>query len=145
MKALVETLPAGEPVIVYAAPRGQEECGYLSIKGELGRFVIGRLSSMYTGRLNAVHLLSRACLRHCFDYMDYEPATGQFRIHALPRYRVVLSSWTDLADAKNGTYVVKPRDLPLYGLFRCGAGLNALLLQPPPGGEPVAMLGCSGA
>jgi hypothetical protein len=133
MKALVETLPAGGRVIVYAAPRGQEERGHLSLKGELGRFVLRRLSSMYTGRLNAVHLLSRACLGHCFDYMDYEPATGQFRIHALPGNRVVLSSWTDAADAKDGTYVVKPSDLPLYGLFRCGAGLNALRLQPPPG------------
>jgi hypothetical protein len=141
---LVETLPAGERVIAYAAPRGQEERGHLSIKGELGRFVRGRLSVMYIGRLNSVHLLSRACLGHCFDYLDYEPASGQFRIHALPGNRVVLSAWADVADVKDGTYVVKPSDLPLYGLFRCGTGLNALRLQPLPAGEPVAMLGCSG-
>ena len=57
---------------------------------------------------------------------------------------MVLSTWADAADAWDGTYVVKPSDLPLYGLFRCGAGFNDLRLQPLPGGEPVAMLGCSG-
>jgi hypothetical protein len=143
MKALVETLPAGERVIAYAAPGGQEERALLS-KGGLRRFVRGRLSSMYIGRLNSAHLISRACLGHCFDYMNYEPSTGQFRIHALPGNRVVLSNWADSAHMKDGTYVVKPSDLPLYGLFRCGSGPNALRLQPLPGGEAVAMLGCSG-
>jgi hypothetical protein len=36
-------------------------------------------------RLNgAYHLVDRACIGHCFSYGNFEPASGQFRLHAEP-------------------------------------------------------------
>jgi hypothetical protein len=145
MQKMVETLPAGERVVSYAdLPKEEEERGNLSTRERKLRHLAGRLSSILIGRLNETHLLSRACLGHCFDYMNYEASTDQFRIHALPDNPVVLANREDVSNMMNRTYIVTAKDLPLYALLRCGPGAGDLLLRPMARGEIGAMLACPG-
>jgi hypothetical protein len=78
-------------------------------------------------RTNAVvHLIDRACLGHCFSYANYEPSTWQFRVRA----------WTyeDSWELQNGTYVVRPADLPMYQVVMDAEG--KLGVRELPAGEP---------
>jgi hypothetical protein len=142
MQELVQALPAGERVISYDQFAYQEERGDLSTREQKLTLLAARLSSIFTGRLTSTHLLSRACLGHCFDYMNYEPSTGQFRIHAVPGNPVVMASPTDVIDTVDGTYVVKPIDLPLYVLLRCGERPGDIRMRPLAEGESGKMLAC---
>jgi hypothetical protein len=142
METLIATLPAGERVVSYTDLLDGER-GNLSIKEKLRRLPV-RLSYMRLAPTQNTHLLSRACLGHCFDYMNYEPSSGQFRIHALPGNLIVIGNWEDVRDIQDGTYVVKASDSPLYALFRCGPGPGDVALRLLPKGEPVATLACSG-
>ena len=98
MEKLVETLPAGERVVcVCSTHTGRGAAPSRQVKAELRH--LAEREPLSFNRLDptqyVTHLLSRACLGHCFDYMNYEPSTGQFRIHALPGNRVVLGNWAD--------------------------------------------------
>jgi hypothetical protein len=142
MQRIVQTLPAGERIISYADLPDEEEQGNPAASEWKLKHFAGRISSILIVRLNETHLLSRACLGHCFDYMNYEASTGQFRIHALPENPVVLSAWEDVSYTVKKSYVVKERDLPLYALFRCGRGAGELLIRPMAVGETGAIPSC---
>jgi len=144
MQELVRVLPAGERVISYDHFAYQEERRGLSTREPKYIHLAARLSSIFTERLNSTHLLSRACLGHCFDYMNYEPSTGQFRIHAAPGNPVVMASQTDVIDTVDGTYEVKAIDLPLYVLLRCGVHPGDIRMRPLAEGESAKMLACPG-
>jgi hypothetical protein len=144
MQELVQALPAGERVISYDQFAYQEERGDLSTREQKLTLLAARLSSIFTERLTSTHLLSRACLGHCFDYMNYEPSTSQFRIHAVPGNPVVMASPADVIDTVDGTYVVKPIDLPLYVLLRCGERPADIRMRPLAEGESSKMLACPG-
>jgi hypothetical protein len=145
MAELVQALPAGEHVVAYSDLFDGMETGNPTIKQSKLKHLVTALSF---NRLNptqhVTHLISRACLGHCFDYMNYEPATGQFRIHALPGNHVAVDNVVDADYMEEGTYVVKPTDPPLYALFRCGPGAGGISLRQLPVGEPVQTLACSG-
>jgi hypothetical protein len=65
------------------------------------------------------HIVDHACIGHCFSYSNYEPSSGQFRIHARPGSPLVTSS-TDASQAmEQGEYVVKPEDLPMMQIYQC--------------------------
>jgi hypothetical protein len=145
MEQLVETLPPGERVVSYADLRDGVERGSPSTREEKLRQLAWRLSfNRLDPTQHVTHLLSRACLGHCFDYMNYEPPTGQFRIHALPGNPVVVDNWADVDYMEDGSYVVKASDPPLYALIRCGPGPGGVFLRPLPKGESVAIAACSG-
>jgi hypothetical protein len=142
MQELVQALPAGERVISYDQFAYQEDRGDLSTREQKLTHLAARLSSIFTGRLNSTHLLSRACLGHCFDYMNYEPSTSQFRIHAVPGNPVVMASQADVVDVVDGAYVVKAIDLPLYVLLRCGERPGDIRMRSLAEGESGKMLAC---
>jgi hypothetical protein len=144
MQELVQALPAGERVISYNHFDYEEERGDLSTGESKLTHLAARLSSIFTERLNSTHLLSRACLGHCFDYMNYEPSTSQFRIHAVPGNPIVVASQADVFDIVQGTYVVKAIDLPLYVLLRCGARPGDIRMRALAEGESSKMLACPG-
>ncbi|MFZ0745307.1 MAG: hypothetical protein WAM85_12930 [Terracidiphilus sp.] len=135
MAALVATLPAGERVVSF---------GHFDDEGKLTQWT-ERVLHLSAGSLQSTHLLDRACLGHCFDYMNYEPATGQFRIRATPGNPVVLASYLDFRAMQSGTYVVKAGDLPLYALIHCGPNPGDVVLLPMAEGESGTMLACPGA
>lgn len=65
------------------------------------------------------HIVDRACIGHCFSYSNYEPSSGQFRIHARLGNPLVTSS-TDASQAmEQGEYIVKPEDLPMTQIYQC--------------------------
>lgn len=140
MHALVQSLPAGARVVSYAdltdyaLPAGKGKFGHIT------RLV----AHAFTHRLGPMHLVSRACLGHCFDYMNYEASTGQFRIHAAPGNPIVVATMADFDDMESGRYKVKTGDLPLYALFRCRPGSEDIRMQPLAKGEIGVMLACSG-
>jgi hypothetical protein len=144
MQELVQALPVGERVVSYDQFAYQEERGDLSTREQKLTHLAARLSSTFTGRLTSTHLLSRACLGHCFDYMNYEPSTSQFRIHAVPGNPIVVASQADVIDIVDGSYVVKATDIPLYLLLRCGVRPGDISMRPLTEGESSKMLSCPG-
>jgi hypothetical protein len=127
MEKLVGSLPAGARVVSYADITRMEAYGLRPMKR---------------------HLLSRACLGHCFDYMNYEPSASQFRIHAAPGNSIVLATLAEERSMIAGTYVVKASDSPLYALIRCETGSGQMpdtaeiVMRPLTTGESGAMLTC---
>ncbi|MGQ9919391.1 MAG: hypothetical protein ACUVS7_18480, partial [Bryobacteraceae bacterium] len=64
-----------------------------------------------------LHLIDRACIGRCFSYANYEPSSAQFRLRSRPGSPVVFDSPQRVFALEQGRYVVRPVDLPLYGLF----------------------------
>lgn len=144
MEQLVETLPAGARVVSFVELPDQDESLHGLIReGKLAHLTEWVLSHP-AGRLGMTHLVSRACIGHCFDYGNYEPATGQFRIHALPGNPVVLANIADVGSMLSGVYVVKASDLPLHALIPCGPGPGDIIIKPMAIGESGTMLACPG-
>jgi hypothetical protein len=142
MERLVETLPAGVRVIALADRANSDaSANGMAKEGKLGHLA-ARILYHCRERLDETHLISRACLGHCFEYMNYEPSTGQFRIHATPENPVVLGAYAEFKAMKYRVYVVKARDLPLYALIRCGPAYGDIIMLPMEIGETPAMLAC---
>lgn len=66
------------------------------------------------------HAVDRPCLGHCFDYGNYEPGSGQFRIRATRPNPYVFAA-PDAIKLEKGEYVVKSADPPLYQIHLCDA------------------------
>jgi hypothetical protein len=144
MEKLVETLPAGERVISFADLPDDDERGNGSMSGGKLTHLTEWVLTHLVGGLQGNHLLSRACIGHCFDYANYEPSTGQFRVHALPGNPVVLASNAEVGTVESGTYVAKTGDLPLYALIRCGPAPGDIIMEPMTVGESRSTLACPG-
>jgi hypothetical protein len=144
MAKLVETLPAGARVVSFADLSDGEAHGNVSISEGKLTHLVNLVLSIARSRLQGTHLLSRACVGHCFDYMNYEPATGQFRIHAVPGNSVVLSTYVEFEAMESGTYVLEASDLPQYALIRCGPEPGDIFMAPIAKGEFSARPACPG-
>jgi hypothetical protein len=75
------------------------------------------------------HAVDRVCIGHCFSYANYEPSTAQFRIRADGENPVVLPEYRDSGALQEGTYVVKPHDVPLYQIYLRGRYLDTRILK----------------
>jgi hypothetical protein len=141
---LVKTLPEGDRVVSFADLFNGGEFGNLPAgEGRLAHLT-RRVMSLNLRSSPWTHLVSRACLGHCFDYMNYEPSTNQFRIHSEPGNPVVLATYVQIDEMDSGNYLVKASDLPLYALIRCGPDPEDIVMEPMAIGESGAMLACSG-
>ncbi|HKV60823.1 MAG TPA: hypothetical protein VJO16_02850 [Candidatus Acidoferrum sp.] len=82
------------------------------------------------------HAIERACIGHCFSYANYEPASGEFRIHVRKGSRVAIAS-TDLGeDMSSGEYELDDGDLPMKQIYQCDAGdLTKLCIRDLASGE----------
>ena len=100
-----------------------------------GARVVARLS--YPGsRATVEHLVDRACIGRCFSYGNVEPSSGQFRVRAAPGNRFVVARWQDPIAIRNGEYVVRAEELPLYQIEACRSGSAELCLRALQPGEP---------
>ena len=72
-------------------------------------------------RTLAQHFVDRACIGHCFNYANYEPASGQFRVRARAGNPFVTSAlhFKDDADLHAGNYQTDVPPLPAYLLYDC--------------------------
>lgn len=73
------------------------------------------------GRMLAQHFVDRACVGHCFNYANYEPASGQFRVRARPGNLYVASAlhFKSEADLHAGNYEIDAPPLPAYRIYKC--------------------------
>jgi hypothetical protein len=140
MQQLLQALPPLERVVYYDRPAWRDKSRIPPTGETRAARLARRISNILTERLNSTHLLSRACLGYCFDYMNYEPSTGQFRIHAAAGNSVVVATYTDFSRMMDGTYLVKANDPPLYEILSCGAGPDDIRLRRLATGESVEML-----
>jgi hypothetical protein len=80
-----------------------------------GTRVVTALADSASPRLDGlIHAGSAACLGHCWDYGNYEPATGQFRIRVSGPNGVVVDNMRIVAEIESGRHVVTPQEAPLY-------------------------------
>jgi hypothetical protein len=77
-----------------------------------------------------LHMIDRACVGRCFSYGNYEPATAQFRLRTRPGATAAMASMQDVSALHHGQYVVKPGDLPLFGVFLRGTSPFTLSVRP---------------
>ena len=88
------------------------------------------------------HVVDRACIGHCFNYANYEAASGEFRVRVHPGSRVVTASSDDSEDMESGEYEVGDDDLPLKQIYQCAAGdLTKLCIRDLESGEKNGRLG----
>jgi len=90
--------------------------------------------------------LDRACIGHCFSYLNYEPASGQFRIRAAPGNPFVVADGDRIGRFQNLELEIRESDLPLYlvvleeGRFRVRPATPGERIRrapaPLPSGEP---------
>src|SRR5207249_1385733 len=81
------------------------------------------------------HLADRACIGRCFSYDNYEPNSGAFRIRAALNSPVVVGTPAQYDALRNGGYVVRKQDLPLYQIRTCGEGTGSICVSPLEVGE----------
>jgi hypothetical protein len=88
------------------------------------------------------HSVERACIRHCFSYANYEPASGEFRVRVREGSPVVTSSTDAAEDMASGEYEVDDSDLPLKQIYQCDArDLTKLCIRDLKAGEMNGRMG----
>ncbi|GIU77194.1 MAG: hypothetical protein KatS3mg005_0432 [Bryobacteraceae bacterium] len=92
--------------------------------------VVNTVTTLPLGINPLLHPIDRACIGHCFSYGNYEPATAQFRLRSRPGAAAAMSSMRDVSALHHGQYVVKPGDLPLFGVFLRGKSPFTLSVRP---------------
>lgn len=82
-----------------------------------GQRVVVALQDSGSNRLNGlVHIGSGACVGHCFDYANYEAATGQFRIRVAGPNSFVAPTMKLVRELELGEHIVTPAEAPLYSI-----------------------------
>jgi len=81
--------------------------------------VLGTIQPFPGSRILIQHMLDRACIGHCFSYGNYEAASQQFRVRANDGNPYVMTYFGDTSDMEDGTYEVKPEDLPAWQVYQC--------------------------
>jgi hypothetical protein len=79
--------------------------------------------------------VDRPCIGHCFSYGNYEPATRQFRVRALPGNPIVTADSNTSAAMWFGEYVVQPQDLPMFQIYQCKLDMIELCMRELASGE----------
>lgn len=67
------------------------------------------------------HIVDRACILRCFDYGNYEPSSGQFRVRARIGNPIVTASADDSQAMESGEYEVQEENLPMLQIYQCDA------------------------
>jgi len=82
------------------------------------------------GDVNLVgHTLDRACIGRCFSYANYEPSSKAFRVRVEGESPVLVTTDAESGALQLGTYVVKPRDLPLFQIYLRGRYVHSRWLK----------------
>jgi len=68
------------------------------------------------------HVADRPCIGRCFDFADYEPSTGQFRLRAQPGNSFALTDPGDIDKLEHHKLAFQRKDLQLYRIFPCKDG-----------------------
>ena len=72
---------------------------------------------MSTRILNGlIHIGSAPCIGHCWDYGNYEPSTGQFRVRAPRPNGVVVDDMRLVNQIEFGKHIVTREEAPIYSV-----------------------------
>jgi hypothetical protein len=140
--SLIAKVPADVRVVSLKSSQYRDESNIAVAGGGKLQHLVDKAMTLCCSRLSGYHLLSRACIGHCFDFANYEPSTGQFRIHPTPGNPVVMATYFEVGSIAVGNYEIKPGYLPLYGLIRCGPAPGDLFIRPLVAGETQATVIC---
>ena len=97
--------------------------------------VLGTIKPFPGSRILIQHMLDQACIGYCFSYGNYEPACAQFRVRTTPGNPRAMFSYERTSDTEDGTYEVRPEDLPVYQVYQCSASGTDLCIRPLAAGE----------
>jgi hypothetical protein len=87
-------------------------------------------------RLNGLqHVGAAACLGRCFDYGNYEPASGQFRVRVTGPNDVVTDDGRIVDEIESARHIVTPQEAPLYTVCRPEQGSAIFELRKLGAGE----------
>jgi hypothetical protein len=115
---LVDTLPSGRRVIFTIAPPSDSRIYYIN------------------------HIVDRACIGHCFSYSNLEAPFGDFRVHVRPGSPIVTDSQEAVSAMEDGSYTVRPEDLPMNEIYQCDEkDLSHLCIRDLTAGEKNGRLG----
>lgn len=86
----------------------------------VGSRVISQGLKLPGTRMLGEHFLDRACIGRCFNYANYEPASGQFRVRAQAGNPFVSSMlhFKDDADLHAGNYEIDAPPSPTYKVYK---------------------------
>ncbi|OFX21442.1 MAG: hypothetical protein A2V77_04770 [Anaeromyxobacter sp. RBG_16_69_14] len=136
MESLVSTLPFGQRLVACVPDLGVEEHPFLTERVAQRIEVWARRIPALVGwhernlaRISPTHLISRACVGRCFDFMNYEPASQQFRIRASAENSFVASRITDVYAMESGFHPHQEGDGVLHAVYRCGSGTSDLCMR----------------
>jgi hypothetical protein len=113
--ALLAGLPPGQRVVVALYDPGSEHLNGL------------------------VHIGSGACLGRCFDYANYEAATGQFRIRVAGPNSFVAPTMKLVRELELGEHIVTPAEAPLYTICPSGIPPQQFVLRKLNAGEKTCL------
>lgn len=74
------------------------------------------------------NLLDRACVGHCYNYGNYEPGSGQFRVRAVRENSIVTTNWIDTIDIGDGRYLPTKSEQPLLPCILASPALEEFAL-----------------
>jgi len=104
-----------------------------------GTRMVTELAPLPESRVEFVgHAAERACVGHCFAYLNYEAPSRQFRVRAVAGSPLALTSYDLFEEMVKPTYAFQARDLPLMLLYQCDEkDLTRLCLRELAQGETV--------
>jgi hypothetical protein len=101
-----------------------------------GRRIMSTIDFSQTGsRLLFNHMVDRQCIGRCLSFGNYEPATGHFRVRAMPGNRIVAATKNEVDGIWGGAYVVQAKDLPACGIYQPGEDWTVIAIRPLSAGE----------
>lgn len=108
----------------------QEEANNLVAQLPFGERVTATIEALTDSRSYFItRIVDRACVEHCFSYDNYEPASGAFRLRAMPGGPVVSASLRDVEFMEAGAYVVPPQLLPMNEIYQCSLDRVTLCMR----------------
>jgi hypothetical protein len=104
-----------------------------------GQRVVGTIETFPSANVGTDHIIDRACIAHCFSYLNYEPKVAQFRVRANPGNPFVVTDYQTILEGQTNNYIVQARDLPLFEIQKCASSGTALCVRELAAGDRTAL------
>ncbi len=103
--------------------------------------VVTALQDSASVRINGlIHAGSAACIGRCWDYGNYEPSTGQFRVRAPRPNGVVVDDMRLVNEVEVGKHIVTREEAPIYSVCPSKTGGAAFEFRRLEAGETTCLV-----
>jgi len=79
--------------------------------------VLSAVEAAYVRSNPVSHMIDRECIGRCYSYGNYEPSSSQFRVRLSGASPLVVATDRAANQLQGGSYIVQPRDVPVYQIF----------------------------